>query len=408
MRKIVTFIGVVTLAFTAITAISNIHTTNVAAASNLRYVGDVNEDGNVDAKDASIILTTYSSLSTGADAKSMQELADVNHDGYINAKDASTILKLYSVASTGEPVEYEFVFVDNSTTTTSTTTEVQTTSITTTAASKISEGSVMELVSGSWYIHSEITDNLDDKLYENKAFLVEGDKFVIIDIKEDYWYASILDGDDNTPVYLRIPNEYMSSNFKKIGQMVTSTESTTTTATTTTSVVSTTITETTSSSSTTTETTTIESATTTIRAWTAVKFTGTRAQIRTSPKIPADNPESNFIRFIHANDILFIKSFAGEGWYQITTSNGLENNEYVYINGWDFVVEDNPVYQFIGISWNVRKDKSTESDILETIEYGDLFEVLEIDSNGWAKCKTNKVNGEGYILVDAYNFIRLS
>lgn len=430
MKKIVTFMGVLTLSICALTAISNTHATDTEAASNLRYVGDVNEDGTVDAKDASIVLTTYSSLSTGVDSKLMQELADVNHDGYINAKDASEILKLYSVASTGELVEYEFVFVDNSTTTTSTTIEAQTTTLattTTSAASKISEGSVMELVSGSWYIHSEITDNLDDKLYENKAFLVAGEKFVIIEIKEDYWYASILDGDDNTPVYLRIPEEYMSSNFKKVGQMAaTSTTTALATTETTSSATTTTNTEATSSTtaSTTTETTssttiattttaseTVSQTTTSYKEWTVMRYTGTETYpVRFTPVIPEENLEDNIVDRLRENQIFFIKSHAIEDWYKITVSNGLDEHQFVKIDEKNFVVDSTVPYQFIGISWNLRSDKSTESEILDSIEYGDIVAVIEMDEDGWAKVKTNKLNngvGEAYVLTDKYNFIKL-
>ena len=66
-------------------------------------LGDVNEDGKVDAKDASAILVEYSKMSTGGDGSftaSQKQAADVNADNKIDAKDASFILSYYALAST--------------------------------------------------------------------------------------------------------------------------------------------------------------------------------------------------------------------------------------------------------------------------------------------------------------------
>lgn len=66
-------------------------------------LGDVNDDGKVDAKDASLILVEYSKASTGAESgfNGSQKLAgEVNGDGKIDAKDASAILAYYAMAST--------------------------------------------------------------------------------------------------------------------------------------------------------------------------------------------------------------------------------------------------------------------------------------------------------------------
>ena len=66
-------------------------------------LGDVNEDGKIDAKDASAILAEYSIMSTGGDGNftaSQKQAADVNADTKIDAKDASSILSYYAMAST--------------------------------------------------------------------------------------------------------------------------------------------------------------------------------------------------------------------------------------------------------------------------------------------------------------------
>ena len=67
-------------------------------------LGDVNNDGKVDAKDASLILVEYASLST--DGKSVlsdeaKTAADVNKDGKADSKDASAVLQYYAYTSTG-------------------------------------------------------------------------------------------------------------------------------------------------------------------------------------------------------------------------------------------------------------------------------------------------------------------
>ena len=67
-------------------------------------LGDVNRDGNVDAKDATDILKAYAVYSTGGEpalAPDQKSAADVNEDGGINSKDASIILAYYSYLSTG-------------------------------------------------------------------------------------------------------------------------------------------------------------------------------------------------------------------------------------------------------------------------------------------------------------------
>ncbi|MDO4863145.1 MAG: dockerin type I domain-containing protein, partial [Ruminococcus sp.] len=66
-------------------------------------LGDVNFDGKVDAKDASLILVAYSKASTGGEygfTENQEKAAEVNGDGKIDAKDASAILAYYAMVST--------------------------------------------------------------------------------------------------------------------------------------------------------------------------------------------------------------------------------------------------------------------------------------------------------------------
>jgi hypothetical protein len=66
-------------------------------------LGDVNNDGHINAVDASTVLTYYALISTNKDGgfSSTQKIsADVNNDGLINAVDASCILSYYAYVST--------------------------------------------------------------------------------------------------------------------------------------------------------------------------------------------------------------------------------------------------------------------------------------------------------------------
>ncbi len=85
------------------------------AAASEAELGDLNGDGKIDAKDASMILVEYSKASTGAESEftESQKLAgDVNGDGKIDAKDASAVLAYYALVSTATgdvPTLKEFV-----------------------------------------------------------------------------------------------------------------------------------------------------------------------------------------------------------------------------------------------------------------------------------------------------------
>jgi len=68
--------------------------------------GDVNNDGIVDARDASIVLSIYAKISTDKplSAKEKEQLtrADMNGDGYVNGIDSSAILSYYAKGSVDE------------------------------------------------------------------------------------------------------------------------------------------------------------------------------------------------------------------------------------------------------------------------------------------------------------------
>ncbi|MCM1133480.1 MAG: N-acetylmuramoyl-L-alanine amidase [Ruminococcus flavefaciens] len=66
--------------------------------------GDVNQDGIINASDASLILEMYSLMSTSGEtalSDDLQSSADINSDGLVDASDASAVLEYYSYISTG-------------------------------------------------------------------------------------------------------------------------------------------------------------------------------------------------------------------------------------------------------------------------------------------------------------------
>ena len=73
-------------------------------------LGDINDDGSVNAVDASAVLSAYALTATGNDPKlseSQKTAADVNSDGAFDAVDASVILSFYAYASTGGALSFE-------------------------------------------------------------------------------------------------------------------------------------------------------------------------------------------------------------------------------------------------------------------------------------------------------------
>ena len=72
--------------------------------------GDSNLDGNVDASDASAILSFYSLASTGRTPEykeGQKSRCDVDHNDNVDANDASLVLVYYSAASTGKSPSWD-------------------------------------------------------------------------------------------------------------------------------------------------------------------------------------------------------------------------------------------------------------------------------------------------------------
>lgn len=72
-------------------------------------LGDANDDGVVDASDASLVLSLYAKSAGGTviEITEKQHVScDVNKDGAIDASDASSILNYYAMSSTGQKPEF--------------------------------------------------------------------------------------------------------------------------------------------------------------------------------------------------------------------------------------------------------------------------------------------------------------
>ena len=87
----------------ATTSLTTTIITTTTQPINKISLGDVNNDNQIDAVDASSVLSYYAMISTNQDGgydDKQKAAADVNHDGQINAVDASCILSYYAYVST--------------------------------------------------------------------------------------------------------------------------------------------------------------------------------------------------------------------------------------------------------------------------------------------------------------------
>ena len=406
------------------------------------HVGDVNRDGAVNAVDASMVLSYYAKISTGADADIIEIAADVNHDGSINAVDASTILAMYAAEATGKHVDYEIIVVDKP------------------APKQFEVNDLIRFTGTSWFVHST-KDLLADNLYPNKNYIENSEVFVIAGKYENNWYGIYLNNID-TEVYILVSSDSMNY-FEKIGKVefVTTTTTTTTTTTkkpttttttatttttkkptTTTTTATTTTTKkptttttnatttttkkptttTTTSKSTTmsltsTTTTTITETTTTATVtvtapigtgffpvdpnttkystWNCVQFNGEWWNVRATPELG-----DNAIDHLSNGDIFFIKKEVGNYWYEIATVNATETGKYILIEpANDYLFQPAGTLgscYFITDTGDVRTAKFLEDDsnIVGKLEFGDLLGIVFVYDDGWAKIITNKVDGK--------------
>ena len=129
-------------------------------------MGDVNNDGFIDAVDASIVSIEYTMLSTdgtGTFTEKQKLSADVNKDGSINAVDASMISIYYAELSTSGNATWEIPPENQNTTstqTTTTTTSAITTTTTTTAVTAPETPEYSSYVEAVQLMAGKITDSM--------------------------------------------------------------------------------------------------------------------------------------------------------------------------------------------------------------------------------------------------------
>lgn len=68
-------------------------------------LGDVNIDGEIDSKDAVLVLKDYAQVLTGSKSSIAPERGDINGDNSIDSKDAVKILKYYANKMVGNTVD---------------------------------------------------------------------------------------------------------------------------------------------------------------------------------------------------------------------------------------------------------------------------------------------------------------
>lgn len=89
----------IAFAFALVASVSAVPATNASA---YYLIGDVNQDGMVDATDASAVLSYYAAVSCGESAYICTDVADIDGDGFVDATDASRILSYYADLSVGK------------------------------------------------------------------------------------------------------------------------------------------------------------------------------------------------------------------------------------------------------------------------------------------------------------------
>ncbi len=96
---------------TSATSKRTVTTTTAATTQPIKYsLGDVDNNGIVDAVDASKVLSEYARVSSNAKStfgEAQKKAADANKDGFIDAVDASKILAFYAYRSTNGTLGFE-------------------------------------------------------------------------------------------------------------------------------------------------------------------------------------------------------------------------------------------------------------------------------------------------------------
>lgn len=171
--------------------------------------GDVNNDGFIDAVDATSVLIEYAVLSTGGESTFTQRQklsANVNNDEFIDAVDATQILAYYAELSTGGNPSWDNTDTSGTTTaktTTTTTTAVSSDSTATTTTTTSSKPSAVDYSSYVNAVNLLESKNNDSILFHN---------YYVYDINNDEIYELITEmgtceADNKYSVYSMKGNE---------------------------------------------------------------------------------------------------------------------------------------------------------------------------------------------------------
>lgn len=243
MKKIITVLTSVAMLLMGTTA--NL----VAKAEEYYRLGDVNMDGEVDAVDASAILTYYARISVGENDSNINEaLADFDRNGRIDSVDASMVLSLYAKSATMQSVSYELVSIDVN----------DDSKIIPSKSDRVEFGSVLRFNRKSWALHSRYTENLDADLYEKHQYIHNGDTVVVVGVLGDGWFKISFPENVRKPeqIYIYISDvAFANGVFEKVGENKFLAEYTENLTTTSVAPITTTTTTTTTTETTTTTTT---------------------------------------------------------------------------------------------------------------------------------------------------------
>ncbi len=174
--------------------------------------GDVNNDGFINAVDATAVLMEYATLSTGGESTFTQKQklsANVNNDAFIDAVDATQILVYYAELSTGGNPSWNNTTASGTATTTTKTTTTTTTAVssdstaTTTTTTTSSKPSAVDYSSYANAVNLLESENNDSILFHN---------YYVYDINNDEIYELITEmgtceADNKYSVYSMKGNE---------------------------------------------------------------------------------------------------------------------------------------------------------------------------------------------------------
>ena len=85
---------------TVLTDKTELITTTTITSTETKFLGDLNDDKNIDSKDAVLVLKSYAESLVNNNA-TVDLAGDINKDGKVDSKDAVIILKYYAATLTG-------------------------------------------------------------------------------------------------------------------------------------------------------------------------------------------------------------------------------------------------------------------------------------------------------------------